>query len=119
MAKNRSNDGDADTTEYIVGDPDQSAKVSVFLDILSNVALVLGNNALENKGMGRIVTLLSYATQLVRDVTQGIAGLQEVDKQVQSFVDGGRTPSDEEWAAWDERLAGVDNRFAAMRAQLK
>jgi hypothetical protein len=98
--------------------PTPDTKLSPFLSILANAALLLGNPLLGFSGTGQIVALIQYASAIIQNVQLGADELRAVDDQIKVLVAEQRPPTEEEWATWEARLADVDARFAKIKEDL-
>lgn len=93
-------------------------KVAAFILILNNVAALLANPVLGIHDVSRITALLGLAASAVASVEAGVAELKALDALIKQLLADGRGPTQEEWAAWGERLTSVDARFERIRATL-
>lgn len=92
--------------------------LDVFLGLLGKVTSLLSNPAVAGKGATQVISILQYATFLVKQGVAGLQDLKEVDAQVTQLVGEGRAPTDAEWEAWDQRLRSVDERVARLKEEL-
>lgn len=94
--------------------PSVESKVAIFVEILSGAAALLGNPNLGIAGAGKVVALIGYAGNIVRDIAQGADKLHAVNDQIKRVVSEDRVPNDAEWLALDNRLDALDVGFTSI-----
>lgn len=92
--------------------------VDVFLGLLGKVGYLLQQPAVAGKGAQQVISILQYATFLVKQGVSALEGLQQVDGEIAVLVAESRAPTDVEWDAWDARLRTVDSRVARLNEEL-
>ena len=92
--------------------------VVLLATIAENAAALLRNPTLGIDGVEKIASLLHFAVNGFTNGSEALSELTEVHHAIQTMVSEQRVPTDEEWAAWQERFNSIDARFTRVEEEL-